>query len=151
VYHPENKDPEILSRKCFKSLSRGATPELACETLEQSDKVELDLDMVEIEPAGNLSVSKLLELVLFLPRSGVEIGVLLSDKSEAESDILECCKLDIWSDADKKENEELLGLEIFLDLNDMGELGYAPVGDGFMKLLVDKDGLTRLIGLTLTS
>jgi len=107
--------------------------------------------MVEIEPAGNLSVSKLLELVLFLPRSGVEIGVLLSDKSEAESDILECCKLDIWSDADKKENEELLGLEIFLDLNDMGELGYAPVGEGFMKLLVDKDGLTRLIGLTLTS
>ena len=54
----------------------------------------------------------------------------------------------MWSDADKKEKEELFGLEIFLDLKDIGELGKAPVGEGFMKLLFDKDGLTRFDGLT---
>jgi len=87
VYQPENKDPEILSRRCLRSLSSGATPELACETFEQRDKVELDLDMAEPEPGGNLSDSKLLELVLFLPRIGVDIGVLLSETSE--SDVLD--------------------------------------------------------------
>lgn len=148
MYQPENKDPEILSRRCLRSLSSGATPELACETFEQRDKVELDLDMVETEPGGNLSASKLLELVLFLPRSGVDIGVLLSETSEAESDALDWCKEDMWSEADKKEKEELFGLEIFLDLKDIGELGKAPVGEGLMKLLFDKDGLTRFDGLT---
>ena len=77
------------SSQCLRSLSSGASPELACETFEQRDNVELDLDMAGLEPGGNLSASKLFELVLFLPRIGVDIGVLLSETSEAESDALD--------------------------------------------------------------
>lgn len=50
--------------------------------------MELDLDMLVRGPGGNLSTSKLFELVLFLPRIGVDIGVLFSEISE-ESDIFE--------------------------------------------------------------
>lgn len=106
--------------------------------------MELDLDMLVSGPGGNLSTSKLFELVLFLPRIGVDIGVLFSETSE-ESDIFECCKDDMWSEAERKEKEELEGLDIFLDLMDIGEND--PLGDGFRKLLVDKDGLTRFEGL----
>lgn len=86
MYQPENREPDILSRKCFKSLSRGGRPEVACDTFEQRDIVELDLDMVEEGAGGNLSTSKLFEDVLFLPRSGVERGVAVSEISEVESD-----------------------------------------------------------------
>lgn len=51
----------------------------------------------------------------------------------------------MWSEAERKEKEELEGLDIFLDLMDIGEND--PLGDGFRKLFVDKDGLTRFEGL----
>lgn len=88
MYHPENRHPDILSRKCLTSLSRGGRPELACDALEQRDRVELDLDILLRGPGGNLSTSKLFEIVLFLPRIGVDIGVEFSEISE-ESDIFE--------------------------------------------------------------
>ena len=56
--------------------------------------MELDLDMVEEGAGGNLSISKLFELVLFLPRSGVEIGVVTSEISEVESDSFDWCSED---------------------------------------------------------
>jgi len=124
VYQPENRHPDILSRKCLRSLSNGGSPKLAWDTFEHRDRVELDLDMEGMgPPGGKLSTSKLIELVLFLPRIGVDIGVLFSDTSEAESDILDCCKDEMWSEAERKEKEELEGLDTFLALKAMGELG----------------------------
>lgn len=117
--------------------------------MEQRDRVELDLDMVDRGPGGNLSTSKLFELVLFLPRSGVDIGVEFSEISEVESDIFEWCKDEMWSEAERKEKEELEGLDTFLDLIVIGESGgNVPLGEDLRKLLLDKDGLTRFEGLT---
>jgi len=103
--------------------------------------VELDLDMVEEGAGGNLSTSKLFELVLFLPRSGVVIGVV-SDISD-ESDSFDWCSEDKWSEAERKEKEELEGLVTFLDLRVRGDFGgNTPLGEIFGKFLCAKDGLT---------
>ena len=75
VYQPENKKPTSLSRtekdgqvltqprrsnsRCLSNFSTGERDEVTCDTLEQRERVELDLDMVEVEPGvgGTLSGS----------------------------------------------------------------------------------------------
>ena len=76
VYQPENKKPTSLSRtetdnqalltkprrshsRCLSNFSTGVRDEVTCDTLEQRERVELDLDMVEVEPGvgGTLSGS----------------------------------------------------------------------------------------------
>jgi len=121
VYQPENRAPDSFSLKCFNSLSRGANPEVACDTFEQSDKVELDLDMVEEGGGGHLSVSELLEFIIFLPKTGVERGVVSLEMSESESDSLELVRDETWSEAERKEKELLDGLVTFLLLKVRGE------------------------------
>ena len=70
------------------SLSTGLRLGATWDRLEQRERVELDLDMVETEPGvgGTLSASswRELETVLFLASRGVEPGVLMSDKSELD-------------------------------------------------------------------
>ena len=60
------------------SLSTGLRLVVTCDRLEQRDRVELDLDMV-VE-------SWEVDTVLFLSSSGVEPGVVRSDRSELETE-----------------------------------------------------------------
>ena len=73
VYQPENKKPTSLSRtetdgqvltqprrshsRCLSNFSTGERDEVTCDTLEQRERVELDLDMVDTElpPTGAFS------------------------------------------------------------------------------------------------
>jgi len=60
------------------SLSTGLRLVVTCDRLEQRERVELDLDMV-VE-------SWEVDTVLFLSSSGVEPGVVRSDRSELETE-----------------------------------------------------------------
>ena len=64
------------------SLSTGLRLGATCDRLEQRERVELDLDMLEVD-----TESWQLDTVLFLSSSGVEPGgVVRSDKSELDTD-----------------------------------------------------------------
>ena len=60
------------------NLSTGLRLVVTCDRLEQRERVELDLDMV-VE-------SWEVDTVLFLSSSGVEPGVVRSDRSELETE-----------------------------------------------------------------
>ena len=49
--------------------------------MEQRERVELDLDMLEVD-----TESWQLDTVLFLSSSGVELGVVRSDRSELDTE-----------------------------------------------------------------
>ena len=67
--------------QCLSSLSTGLRVVATCDMLEQRDRVELDLDMLEVD-----TESWQLDTVLFLSNSGVEPGVVRSDRSELDTE-----------------------------------------------------------------
>ena len=63
------------------SLSTGLRLGATWDRLEQRERVELDLDMLEVD-----TESWQLDTVLFLSSSGVEPGVVKSDRSELDTE-----------------------------------------------------------------